>query len=170
VDVSARPALARRRQPREALQLDVLAELAARRLHRLAQRAPAGGEPEQLVARLRLRVGGRRLGELGRDAQEVVGLRDEVRLAAELDDAGRAARIGERHGALGRRTPGALHGLREAALAQQLDRARLVAARVSERLLALHHAGPGLVPERLHDRRRDLRHLARLRSAFRRAF
>ena len=64
----------------------------------------------------------------------------------------------DRDDALARRTPLALAGLRETALAQQLDRALRVAAGVGEHLLAIHHAGASLLAQRFHRLRRNLRH------------
>ena len=82
---------------------------------------------------------------------EVVGLGDEVGLAAELDDAGRAARRRERDRAFagGARPRASRPSRGPRSRSSSMARASSP-RRVAERLLALHHARPGLVPERLH--------------------
>src|SRR5205807_490830 len=59
----------------------------------------------------------------------------------------------------GRDPPGFLRGLRETLLAQPVDRGFHVAARLTERGLAVHHARAGLLAQILHHRGGDICHL-----------
>ena len=99
-----------------------------------------------------LRVGGRDLqGNFLEQGLEVVGARDEVRLAVELDEhADLAAHVDVgADEALTGGAAGLLRGLREAPLPE--DRVGLVQVAVGflEGGLAFHHAGAGLVAELL---------------------
>src|SRR5215216_4669920 len=95
-------------------------------------------------------------GDLVGQALELVGLGHEVGLAVELDEhaqLGRQVRVGGVQvgldDALGGAAPGPLLDPRLAGLAQQLGRPIQVAARLTQRVPAVHHSGPGGVPEGL---------------------
>ena len=93
-------------------------------------------------------MGRERLRQEGVDrALEVLVPRDEIGLAGELHHGSRGSVGGDGAAdqALRRRAAGPLLGLGDAARAQELGRAAQVAARLLQRLLAVHHAraGPG---------------------------
>src|SRR5262245_12957794 len=110
---------------------------------------------------------GRRLDALRRDERgqgrdqvlEVLGRRDEVGLALELDDAADVAVDEQRHRALGVGAVGPLGRLRQALLPQPLGRGLEVAVVGLEGPLGVHHPGPGGLAQRLHvfggERHRD---------------
>src|SRR5215211_4707382 len=117
-----------------------------------------------VVARHVPRVGhGDVQGDLMGQALELVGLGHEVGLAVELDqhaELGWQVRVGRVQvgvdDALGGAAPGALLHAGLAALAQQLGGLVQVAARLPQRVPAVHHPGPGGVPEGLDLSGRDL--------------
>ena len=99
-------------------------------------------------------------GEVADELLELLGARDEVGLAVDLDEhadaaagvdvAGDEALAGVATGLLGRRG--------QAALAQQRDRLVEVAVRLGQRLLAVHEPGAGPLAQFLDQLRRDVRH------------
>src|SRR6185503_6806064 len=100
--------------------------------------------------------GGHLHGEVSHEHAEVVGSRHEVSLAVDLDQHAYSVVVDVRlHAALRRGAPGARLGLRDARLAQRVDRLVQVAAHLGQRLLALHHPRPGHLPELLHQVRGD---------------
>src|SRR5215216_3137193 len=117
-----------------------------------------------VVARHVPRVGhGDVQGDLMGQALELVGLGHEVGLAVELDqhaELGWQVRVGRVQvgvdDALGGAAPGPLLHAGLAALAQQLGGLVQVAARLPQRVPAVHHSGPGGVPEGLDLSGRDL--------------
>src|ERR1044071_3941062 len=104
-------------------------------------------------------VGARRRGlhgEVLAERLEVVRARDEVGLAVHLDEHADPAVVHVGLDAtLGGRPVRALLRLRDARLAERVDRLLEVARGLRQRLLALHHARPGHVPELLDLFRRD---------------
>ena len=108
-------------------------------------------------ARLEQRVHGgqariRRHGarELLSDRDEVVGARNEVRLATHLDHRADASVDRGCDHALAGRTAFALARLRQAALAQQFVCPLEITLRLGERSFAIHHARACLVAKRLY--------------------
>jgi hypothetical protein len=83
--------------------------------------------------------GGDRVGQRLGQCDEVGGLGDEVGLALELDQAHGVVVGGDGDGALGVLTVGAVVGLAQAPLAQQLLGALGVAVGLLEGLLGVHH-------------------------------
>ncbi len=94
----------------------------------------------------------RKRGDLLHHLLELSVAGDEVGLRVHLDD---GAGLNLRHDAdeaLCGNAIGLLGGLREALLAQQVDGRFHVAVGLRKRLLAIHHAGAGLVAQLLHGR------------------
>ena len=89
---------------------------------------------------------------------EIVVAGDEIGFGIDLDD---DAEIGlHRHAdeAVGGDAAALLGRLGEALLAQPVDRRFDVAVGLAERVLAIHHAGAGLLAKLLHQRRRNIGH------------
>ena len=98
------------------------------------------------------------LGGLADEGLELVVAGDEVGLGVDLEDRRRCARRLDGDEALGGDAAGLLGGLREALLAQPVDRGLDVAVGLVEGGLAVHHAGAGLLAQLLHHRSGDVRH------------
>ena len=96
------------------------------------------------------------------EREEVVVLRDRLRLAADGDErpARRVAGDPIGHPSLGRRPTGPLRSARHALLAEQAGRELDVAVRILERALAVHHPRARPLAELLHEACRDLAHSA----------
>src|SRR5205823_6138238 len=169
----------------ELLRRDLVDRSVARRGERDVHRQPAreGGiataDPDEHADLVRRRVHvlreqlalpllepSRRLGPTGLDrledglveGQELVVLRDGLRLAADRHEDAERARDGGEHLALGRLAPGPLVGGGHAALAKEALGRLEVAVRLLERALALHHARARLVAEALDEISRDVGH------------
>src|SRR6185437_14568690 len=101
----------------------------------------------------------RRLRDLGRQLLEALVLRHEVGLAVQLDQnaRGRAIELGD-HQAVGGGPVGPLARVLDALLAQDLDGLVEVAVGLAQGVLAVHHAGPGQVPEPLDVSGGKIRH------------
>src|SRR5215211_28579 len=98
--------------------------------------------------------------EVAREDLELVGVRDEVGLAVELDEhAHRPVEVDVAlDHALVRRSPGALRGRREALLSQVRDGRLEVSSDLDQGGLAVHHPGAGRLPELLDLRCGDRAH------------
>ena len=111
--------------------------------------AAVEGEGAERLDAVRL-VGQHHAGDLAGELPEVVLAGDEVGLAVDLHHgAARAADLDRDQPLRGDAPRLAVRG-GKAALAHGLDGGLEVAARRHERLLAVHHPGPGAIPERLH--------------------
>ena len=97
-------------------------------------------------------------GDLGDERLKVAVAGHEVRFRVDLHDG--APVIGCRHcdQSFGGHPPGLFRRRREALLAQPIDGRFQVPAGLLQGLLAVHHAGPGLLAKFLHEARRDLSH------------
>ena len=104
--------------------------------------------------------------ELRDDLAEILVARDEVRLARHFDEHAGATVVEDlaANDAFARRAVGTLFGLRNALLAEVLDRGVHVAAILLERLLAIHHAGAGALAEFRNSLRGD--HRGHLRALY----
>src|SRR5580765_9033 len=91
-------------------------------------------------------------GEIAHQLRELRRARHEIGFAVDLDQhADAIARVDVGlHQTLAGRALGALIGLGDAALAKRLDGGVEITIRLHQRLLALHHAGSGPLPELLH--------------------
>src|SRR5262249_31319013 len=142
VGESLRPALRARRRPVD--------------LHLLAEPA-LGLEPllREFVSGLRAaRLDGLQQG-LG-EVEELAGLRDGLRLAADRDEHAEVPGDGREHFALGGRAPSLLAGGRDALLSQEALRGIDIAAGLLKGALGVHHPRAGEVAELFDLARRDL--------------
>src|SRR5262249_48017316 len=132
----------------------VLSELADLRGDQLRDLTVGVVEPRVARGIARFLDGGQHLVD---QLPEVVGARDEVRLAVPLDEAARRSirREPVADEALFGRAAGLLARAREPALAQDRRRLLEVAARLGQGVLALHHPRAGLLAELLHHVCRD---------------
>ncbi len=89
---------------------------------------------------------------------EVVVAGDEVGLRIDLDDHADKILDGDPDEPVGRDPAALLGGLGEALLAQPVDRGLDVAVGLGQRVLAVHHAGAGLLAQVLDQPRRDRSH------------
>ena len=89
---------------------------------------------------------------------ELLVARDEVGLGIHLDHDALGARGHGADQAFGRDAAGLLRGLRQALLAQPVDRRFHVAVVFGQRLLAIHHADAGRLAQVLDHRRGDCSH------------
>ena len=138
--------------------------------HAFADRKLAGAAERHVLAdlgnrlgnrfrhRQRADLGGLDLVEIGAGAQGNVGdhldqaleqivAGDEVGLRVQLDQDALGALDGEPDQALGRHPARFLVGLGETLLAQQIDRLLHVAGCITQRRLAVHHAGAGALAQ-----------------------
>jgi hypothetical protein len=88
----------------------------------------------------------------------VIVARDEVGLGIDLDHRALVARDDMPIRPFGGDAAGLLGGLRQALLAQPVDRGLHVAVGLAERGLAIHHARAGLLAQVLHHRGGDICH------------
>ncbi len=93
---------------------------------------------------------------------EIVVAGDEVGLGIDLDDDAEIGLNGDADEALGRHAAALLGGLGEALLAQPVDGGLDVALGLVERVLAIHHAGAGLLAQLFDQGGGDLSHLGLL--------
>src|SRR6266568_3966270 len=140
-------------EPGEPAELQLLLQARAGLVDQLLDggaRAGLGGQQRQPVGDL---GGDRGFRDLPSCLLEQVGLRDEVRLAVQLDQhAGPGAVEFGHDQAVGRGALGALEP-------EQLDRRLDVAVGFIECVLAIHHAGAGLLAEPLHVSGGKIRHV-----------
>ena len=97
-------------------------------------------------------------GDLAHEALELLVAGDEIGLGIDLDEGAARALDGEADQPLGGDAAGLLGGGGKALLAQPIDGAFEIALRLAQRLLAIHHAGAGLLAQLLDQRRGDLGH------------
>ena len=100
----------------------------------------------------------RDLGDHLDQALELLVARDEVGLGIDLDHDALGARGQRADQTFRRDAAGLLGGLRQALLAQPVDRRLHVAVVLGERLLAVHHADAGRLAQVLDHRRCDRCH------------
>src|SRR5690242_9960849 len=146
-------------EPGEPAELQLLLQARAGLVDQLLDggaRAGLGGQQGQPVGDL---GGDRGLCDLRSCLLEQVGLRDEVRLAVQLDQhAGLGALELGHDQAVGRGAGGALVHVLGALEPKQLDRRLDIAVGLIECVLAVHHAGAGLLTEPLHVSGGKIRH------------
>ena len=144
----------------EPAELELLLQARARRLDELLDGGAGlgfGGQQGEAVGRLALDGG---VGDLLRGFLEQGGLGHEVGLAVQLDQHARVGTVELRGDqAVSRGAGGPLARVLDALDAEQLDRVLEVALGLAERVLAIHHAGPGLVPEPLDISGSKVRHV-----------
>src|SRR5262249_27611799 len=100
-----------------------------------------------------------RLGRnLAHEALELLVAGDEIGLGIDLDEGSARALDREPDQAFRGDATRLLGGSGKTLLAQPVEGALEVALRLGQRLLAIHHAGPGLLPKLLDQRRSDLGH------------
>src|SRR6266536_2965370 len=147
-------------EPGEPAELQLLLQARAGLVDQLLDggaRAGLGGQQRQPVGDL---GGDRGFRDLPSCLLEQVGLRDEVRLAVQLDQhAGPGAVEFGHDQAVGRGAGGALVHVLGALEPEQLDRRLDVAVGFIECVLAIHHAGAGLLAEPLHVSGGKIRHV-----------
>ena len=146
------------RQPGDAPQLDVLADLRHELEKAVGHRAIGAGVDLRLEG---LEIGPR-VERHRRDSAdrflEGVAARDEVGLGVDLDDGRLALRDGDPDQTVAGGASGLLAGDGDTLLAQPVDRGLDGAPGRDEGPLAVHHAGAGLGAQILYHRRGDLRH------------
>src|SRR6185369_8934282 len=147
-------------EPGEPAELQLLLQARAGLVDQLLDggaRAGLGGQQGQPVGDL---GGDRGLRDLRGCLLEQVGLRDEVRLAVQLDQHAGLGAVEVGHDqAVGRGAGGALVHVLGALKPKQLDRRLDVAVGFIECVLAVHHAGAGLLTEPLHVSGGKIRHV-----------
>ncbi len=84
--------------------------------------------------------------------------RDEIGLGIDFDHGALRARRGNADQTFGGDAAGLLRGLRQTLLTEPIHRRFDVAVVLGQRLLAVHHAGAGLLAKLLHQRSRNLGH------------
>ena len=89
---------------------------------------------------------------------EVFVTGDEVGLGIDLDDDAAGAGEHDADQAFGSDAAALLGGLGQALLAQPVDRALDITGRLGQRVLAIHHAGAGLLAKLLHHASGNRRH------------
>ena len=109
--------------------------------HRLAGRGDDGRAERVEVA---TRVDGQ-VGDLADERLELIVAGDEIGLGIDLDECRRSALRGDADEAFGSRAAGLLRRLRQALLAQPVDRGLHVAGGLGQSRLAIHHACAGNV-------------------------
>ena len=147
-------------QMRGAAQVHVFADGGDQAGELFRDRAPAAGiglalECLEIAAGLQ-----RQLRNLRSEGLEVLVSGNEVRFRVDLDGGARGSGHGGGNQSLRRGASRLLGGRGESLLAQPVDPGLQVPAGLGQRLLAVHHAGTGLLAQLLHQGGSDLSHLS----------